>query len=97
MAFIYDVLAPGFHNDMLHKPDGKRKTVTVEKKFKNCPSWLELRKQLSKAEVKAAEEAAAEAAKTADDEQKEQKIEVDGVNFNEAPKPAQGKGAVETL
>ena len=97
MSFIYDVIAPGFHDAKLHHPEGKRRTVTVEKKFKKCPSWLKLRKQLTAAELKAAEKAAAEAAEKAEQEQEEQKTEIASVDFGEAPKPSQGEGAVETL
>jgi len=97
MSFIYDVKAPGFYNNMLHTPEGKRRTVTVEKKFKECPSWLELRKELSAAEKKAAEKDTAEAEKKAADEQEEQKKEIDSVDFVGKPAAVQSKGSVDTL
>jgi len=40
--FKYKVLEPGFINGSIHSPTGKRRFVVVDKKFKKCPSWLEL-------------------------------------------------------
>jgi len=39
----YKVIAPGFYNDMLYHPEGKRQTLHTDKPFtkKNkMPSWL---------------------------------------------------------
>jgi len=39
----YKVIAPGFYNDMLYHPEGKRQTLHTDKPFtkKNkIPSWL---------------------------------------------------------
>jgi hypothetical protein len=44
----YRATKPGFIGGMLHGPNTKRPTVTVEKAFKECPEWLEPIKEASK-------------------------------------------------
>lgn len=51
----YKVIAPGFHNGILHKPEHPRyNSVTVEKAFAKgkIPSWLKPMKAESAAETK---------------------------------------------
>lgn len=38
----YKVKEKGFFDGKSYDPQGKRKTLFVEKAFKKCPSWLEL-------------------------------------------------------
>ncbi len=49
----YDVIAPGFHEGKLYDPEGKRKTLSVDKPFKKCPSWLKPQKDVIKVSTKA--------------------------------------------
>ena len=89
----YQVVKPGFYDGKLYDPEGKRKTLTTDKAFKKCPSWLkpiqgETAAQKKKREADEAKQAKADAEKQAED-----KKDLDAVTFTEPPKSAQ----VETL
>jgi len=87
---IYDVIAPGFINDVYHHPDDPdHNTVSVEKKFKKCPTWLKMRKIVEDAmdDVDDSTELTPQqkAAITRKQNAEKKKMELDAVNFQEDP------------
>jgi hypothetical protein len=97
---IYKVIAPGFANDKLYDPNGKRNTFSTDKPFnkKNpMPSWLsempkETAKQQAAREAAEAAEAEAAAAKKASDEK-----DIKAVTFLGEGESDQGSNIVETI
>ena len=84
----YKVISSGFFAGKLYRPDGKRRTLTVDKPFKKTPKWLEPIKAVTPAEKKALAAADAKQAKqVAEDAEK-----VEGATFIGG-----GSGKVETL
>lgn len=89
----YQVLQPGFYNSELYDPEGKRKTLTTDKAFKKCPSWLRPIKEESAAQRKKREADEAKQSKANADKAVEDKKDIDAVTFVQPPSAAQ----VETL
>lgn len=86
----YQVISVGFHGGALYDPEGKRRTLTVDKPFKDCPSWLKPIKAESAAQKKKRDaEAKAAAEKVAQDD-----ADIKGASFLGDPDAAAG---VETL
>ena len=88
----YKVLAPGFFgkgkNAKLYDPNGKRPFLTVDKPFPKgkVPSWLELMKEPTKAQLTVEKKNAATDKKANDEKAATDKIEKDAVTFTESPK-----------
>lgn len=89
----YQVIKPGFYDGKLYDPEGKRKTLTVDKAFKKCPSWLKPIKGETAAEKKKREADEAKQAKADAEKADEDQKDIDSVTFTEPPATAQ----VETL
>jgi len=93
----YQVIKPGFINDVFHHPDDPdHNTVTVDTKFEDCPSWLKFFEEDDDAPddaPDAAPDAAPDeeltpqqkAAITRKKNAEAKKLELDAVNFQEDP------------
>lgn len=81
----YKVIADGYHGDKLFSPKGKRKTLTVDKAFKKCPSWLEPIVELSAKQRSAQKAAATRAKNAAAKKAEEDKTDIDEVTFTAPP------------
>jgi len=92
----YRVLKTGFFNGKLYSPTGKRKTLTVQKAFKEIPSWLELQKPESKKErekrLKEEKRLVEEIASNKEDVQ-----EASFLGTGEGNDPAKPSSSVETI
>ena len=88
----YQVVAPGFHDGEMYKPNGKRSVLIVDKKFKKTPSWLQPIKEVRETEAEKKAKVAAQAAEA--EKAKVDKVEIDSVTFVEKPSKS---GPVETL
>lgn len=81
----YKVKAPGFYDGVLYDPAGKRKTLTTDKAFAKCPSWLEPIKGETAAEKGARTKAENKAKEEAKKQAAEDKKAVDAVTFATTP------------
>jgi len=83
----YQVIQPGFFNNVLHHPDDPdHNQVTVDKKFKDCPSWLKLVKKSEPTEdTRSPQQKAADTRKANKKAREANKTEVDSVTFTEDP------------
>jgi len=84
----YKVIKPGFINNVLHDPDDPvHNVVTVEKKFKKCPSWLKFFEDDDDEDEAPEEELTPQqrAAITRKKNAEAKKLELDAVNFQEDP------------
>jgi len=89
----YQVLKPGFYDGKMYDPEGKRKTLTTDKAFKKCPSWLKPIKDESAAQRKKREADEVKQAEVDAEKAAEDKKDIDAVTFTQPPSTAQ----VETL
>jgi hypothetical protein len=89
----YKVVKQGFLNGNLYDPEGKRRELTTDKPFKECPSWLVPVKEESATQRKKREADEAKADKADKAKAAQDKEAVEAVTFTTPPASSQ----VETL
>lgn len=93
----YKVTKPGYYNDILYQPNGKRSSLTVDKPFKKTPSWLTPMKEESAAQRAKREKAEKKAEAVALMRKQEDDKDIAAAVTFDSPMPQVESAKVETL